>query len=60
MMGRLGLVLASRFAYLQLEAVGATKRTEVAVATLPGEPIAYAAIAAKKARLFTSTNCRED
>ena len=60
MMRRLGLVLASRFGYPQLDAVGATKRTEIAVATLPRKPIACAAIAAKKARLFTSTTCRED
>ncbi len=52
---------ASRFGYPQLEAVGAAKRTEFAVATRAGKTIAYAAVAgAKNARLFTSSNCRED
>lgn len=52
---------ASRFGYPQLEAVGAAKRTEFAVATLAGKTIAYGAVAgAKNARLFTSSNCRED
>ena len=52
---------ASPFGYPQLRAVGATKRGELAVATLAGKQIAYAFIAgAKTARLFTSTDCQED
>jgi len=52
---------ASSFGYPQLRALGATKRAELAVATLAGKPIAYAFIAgAKTARLFTSTDCQED
>jgi len=45
----------------QLQALGATTRAELAVATLAGKPIAYASIAgAKKTRLFTSSDCQED
>ena len=52
---------ASPSGYPQLQALGATKRSELAVATLAGKPIAYAFIAgAKTARLFTSTDCQED
>ena len=52
---------ASPFGYPQLRALGATKRAELAVATISGKPIAYASIAgAKTARLFTSTDCQED
>jgi hypothetical protein len=52
---------ASPSGYPQFQALGATKRTELAVATVAGKPIAYASIAgAKTARLFTSTTCQED
>ena len=52
---------ASPFGYPQLRALGATKRAELAVATLAGKPIAYAFVAGSKtARLFTSTDCQED
>jgi fluoride ion exporter CrcB/FEX len=52
---------ASPFGYPQLQAQGAAKQTALAVGTLAGKLIAYASIAgAKKARLFTSTNCQED
>ena len=52
---------ASPSGYPQLQALGATKRAVLAVATLAGKPIAYAFIAgAKTARLFTSTDCQED
>ncbi len=52
---------AKPFGYPQLQALGATKQAELAVATLAGKPIAYASIAgAKTARLFTSTDCQED
>lgn len=52
---------ASPFGYPQLRALGATRRAELAVATLAGKPIAYASIAgAQTARLFTSTACQED
>jgi hypothetical protein len=52
---------ASPYGYPQLQALGPTKRAELAVATVGGKPIAYASIAgAKTARLFTSTNCQED
>ncbi|HEX4747483.1 MAG TPA: hypothetical protein VFU99_11460 [Gaiellaceae bacterium] len=52
---------ASPFGYPQLQALGATKRTELAIATPVGRSIAYASIAGPgKARLYTSTNCRED
>ena len=52
---------ASPFGYPQLQALGATKQAELAIATLAGKPIAYATIAsARTARLFTSTDCQED
>ena len=52
---------ASPTGYPQLQALGATKRSELVVATLAGKPIAYASITgAKTARLFTSTDCQED
>lgn len=52
---------AKPFGYPQLQALGATKRAELAMATLAGRPIAYASIAgAKTTRLFTSTDCQED
>jgi len=52
---------ASPFGYPQLQVQGAAKQTALAVGTLTGKLIAYASIAgAKKARLFTSTNCQED
>ena len=55
------LQTASPFGYPQLQALGLTNRTELALATLKGKPIAYASIAgAKKARLFISPNCQED
>jgi len=52
---------ASPNGFPQLQAVGATKQTELAIGTLAGTPIAYASIAGtKKARLLTSSNCEED
>lgn len=52
---------ASPFGYPQLQAMGATTQTELALGTLKGKPIAYASIAgAKKARLFISADCQED
>ena len=51
---------ASPSGFPQLQALGATKRTELAVATIAGKPIAYASIVPKKARLFTSPDCQED
>lgn len=52
---------ASPLGYPQLQALGAARQTEVAVGTLTGTSIAYASIAgARKARLFTSSNCQED
>jgi hypothetical protein len=51
----------SPFGYPQLQAQGPAKQTALAVGTLAGKLIAYASIAgAKKARLFTSSNCQED
>ena len=45
----------------QLQALGATRRTELAVATLAGRPIAYASIAgARNARFYVSADCRAD
>ena len=52
---------ASPFGYPQHQAMGPTTQTELSLGTLEGKPIAYASIAgAKKARLFTSTECQED
>lgn len=52
---------ASPTGFPMLRAEGATKRTELALATLAGKPIAYATtVGTKTARLFTSTNCQED
>jgi hypothetical protein len=52
---------ASRFGFPQLQALGATTRAELAVATLAGKPLAYASVAgAKKTRLLTSSDCQED
>ena len=52
---------ASPFGYPQLQAQGPATQTALAVGTLAGKLIAYTSIAgAKKARLFTSTNCQED
>lgn len=51
---------ASPSGYPQLQALGTTKRTELAVVTLAGKPIAYATTAGSKARLFTSPDCRAD
>ena len=55
------LKTASPFGYPQLQAQGAMKHAELAVATIAGKPIAYASIAGpKSARLFTSPDCQED
>ena len=51
---------ASPTGFPQLQALGATRRTELAVATSAGKPLAYASIARRNARLFTSTDCQED
>jgi hypothetical protein len=52
---------ASPFGYPQLQASGPTTRTELALGTLSGKPIAYASIAGtKKARLFIANDCQED
>lgn len=52
---------ASPFGYPQLQAMGPTTQTELALGTPRGKSIAYASIAgAKKARLFISTDCEED
>ena len=55
------LQTASPFGYPQLQAMGPTKQTELALGTLKGKSIAYASIAGtKKARLFIATDCQED
>ncbi len=55
------LRVASPSGYPQFQALGPTTQTELAIATIAGRPIAYAATAGpRKARLFTSTDCRED
>ena len=47
--------------YPKLQALGPTKRTELAVGRLKGKPIAFASIAGtEKARLFIATDCQED
>lgn len=51
---------ASPSGFRQLQALGATKRSELAVATPKGKPIAYASTAGSKARLLTYGDCRPD
>lgn len=52
---------ASPFGYPQLQAMRPATRTELAVGTMTGRPIAYASIAGvKKARLFIAADCQED
>lgn len=52
---------ASPFGYPQLQAMGPTTQTVLAIGTLKGTPISYASIAGtKQARLFIATDCQED
>ena len=55
------LKMASPSGFPQLQALGATRRAELALSTISGKPIAYAVIAGPKtARLFTYPDCQED